>query len=296
MATPAGIALAVAAACSLAVMSVSVRLASKDGRIYDVLLVVLGVNLAVLVPVTVVLHYPDFGLTPASVVAFSGAGLTGTFLARMLFFASIDRIGASRSEPIKASQPLHASLIAVLVLGESLTPGHLFGIVLIVAGVAVISWETATTRSRTSNFALWDLAFPLGAAFLFGLEPTLVKLGYTEGTPVLVSLLVKVLAGGTAFIGYLWWRGELRRENDAAPSALKWHVGAGIGSTTFLLAYYTSLQMAPVVLVVPIIQTSPLLVAGLSYLYLQGLERITRRLVAGSVIVVLGAMLVTTMS
>jgi uncharacterized membrane protein len=57
--------------------------------------------------------------------------------------------------------------------------------------------------------------------------------------------------------------------------------------------YYVALQVAPVTLVIPIIATSPLVVVVLSRLFLPRLERVSPRLVAGAVVVVVGAIAVT---
>ncbi len=91
----------------------------------------------------VLLYYPEYHLTRFSWISFIGAGLFGTLLGRMLTYTSIDTIGASRTAPIVASQALFATVFGILVLGESLTPIHGLGIVLIVSGVSLITWETS---------------------------------------------------------------------------------------------------------------------------------------------------------
>ena len=61
----------------------------------------------------------------------------------------------------------------------------------------------------------------------------------------------------------------------------------------FLLAYFRALEIAPVVLVVPIVQILPLIVIGLSFLFLKRLEVITWKLVLAAMSVVVGAAIVT---
>jgi drug/metabolite transporter (DMT)-like permease len=108
---------------------------------------VLITDVFLLVPDVLIINYPDSGLTLRLPGAFVLAGLTGTTIARALTYTSIERIGAGRTEPLKSSQPLHATLIAVLVLGESVTPTHVPGIVLIVVGVAVVSWKMSRSSA-----------------------------------------------------------------------------------------------------------------------------------------------------
>lgn len=290
-----GVALALLAALALAGQAVFIRLGTERGTSGDALVVVLATNVVAFVPLAAAAAYPDYGLTPRAVAAFVAAGIVGTLLGRAFFYAGIERIGASRAEPIKASMPLHSAVLAVLLLGETLTPVHLAGILLVVAGVAIISWESANSRATLDAEGLpyRSLALPLVGAFLFGVEPVFAKVGLAEGTPVLVGLSIKTVSAGLGFVAYLWWRGALPSRSQLVDGDLHWTVAAGVANTGFLLAYYTALGVAPVVLVVPIMQTSPLVVAGVSVLFLQRLEHVTPRLVAGSLVVVAGAVTVT---
>jgi drug/metabolite transporter (DMT)-like permease len=77
------------------------------------------------------------------------AGIVGTMLGRTSYFVSVSKIGASRSDAVKASQPLHTTSIALLVLGETLTAEHPVGIVAITIGVAVVSLDLKSDQSGT---------------------------------------------------------------------------------------------------------------------------------------------------
>lgn len=258
----------------------------------DVLVVVLLVNVALVVPLSVVSAHPNYGLTARSVAAFVGAGLVGTVLGRVALFTGIQRVGASRAEPLKGSTPFFAAIVAVLVLGERLTLPHLLGILLVVLGVAVISWTQAREPETETHGSLRDLVFPLLAALLFAIEPVFAKIGFEAGTPFMVGLALKTLAAVVGLYAYLWYVGQVPGVRDFRHGAVWWYVAAGLANTTFLLALYASLSVAPVSFVVPIIQSSPLFVVVLSYVFLQDLERITPRLAAGVCVVVAGGVLV----
>lgn len=296
METVLGILLAIGAALCLGLTAVSVRIGTSRGGSDDALVVVLAVNVLLLVPTTAIRYYPDYSLTGVSIAAFAGAGLVGTMLGRAFFFKGIERIGASRAEPIKASMPLHATIIAVLVLGEHVGPGRLAGIVLIVVGVAAISWESRGSSGDEKLELTWiGFLFPLLAAVLYGIDPTLAKLGFAEGTPVFVGLSIKTLAAVVAFAGYLRLRGALQVPSPTSES-FRWYIAGGVANTLFLIFSYSAYDLVPVSLAVPILQTSPIVVAVISYVYLQHLERVNLRLVAGMGTVVFGAVLVTLFS
>lgn len=294
-----GIGLATIAAASIACTSVGIRLGTDRGRTMDALVVVLLCNLLILLPITAVLYYPQYDITLRSALAFVAAGLTGTLLGRLCYFSGISLLGSSRTEPIKATQPLHGSVIAVVVLGETVTPLQLLGILLIVLGVAAISWETSRDPPGTlsSDGALKGVLLGLGAAFFFGIEPIWAKIGLADGTPILVGLVFRMVVAAAAFLGYLRARNQLPSTDSLRWANVRWYVAAGIANTLFLIAYYASLQTAPVTVVLPIVQTSPLLVVVLSGLFLPTrLERISWPLVAGAVTVVAGAVFVTLFS
>lgn len=289
-----GSALAVAAALFLAIQVVCVRIGTDSGRSNDALIVVLLVNIVILVPVAIVVGYPDYIVPPDAILSFAAAGLVGTMLGRAFEYAGIERIGASRSEPIKASQPLHAAVLAVVVLGETLTPIAGVGTVLVVVGIALISWESLNSSNGSSEpISSAYLALPVASAFLYGVEPVLAKVGLATGTSAFVGLGIKTLTATVAFYAYLRYRSALPGREAFRSANTKWYVGAGLANSAFLLSYYAALSIAPVVLVQPVLQTSPLFVVLFSVLFLQQLERVSLRVAVAATIVTLGAAIVS---
>jgi drug/metabolite transporter (DMT)-like permease len=294
MAQDVGVLLVLIAALALAGQAVFIRLGTERGRSSDALVVVLLVNVALIVPYAVLTGPPGFGLTTRSVLAFVAAGLVGTMLGRAFYYAGIQRVGASRAEPIKASMPLYSTVFAVVVLEEVLTTANLLGILLIVAGVAAISREASTSAVVAADGVPWrGLAFPLVGALMYGVEPVFAKIGLAEGTPVAVGLGIKSLAATLGFLAYLRWRGELPTLRGLGTGDTRWYLAAGLANTVFLVSYYLALEVSPVVLVVPVMQTSPLFVIVISVLFFQRIERVTWRLASGAVVVVAGAVVVS---
>jgi len=289
-----GVLLALLGATALAVQSLAIRYGTVASDTTDAMVVVFTINLVVLLPAAFLLGDPLAELTPSAIAAFTAAGLVGTLAGRAVHFEGIRRIGSSRAEPIKASQPLHASLIAVLVLGEIVTPGHLLAMVAIVAGVAIITYEHGRGDEGGDDGSYAGVAFPIAAAFLFGIEPTFAKLGFAEGPTVFTGLMIKTVVAGVGFLGYLTWKGRLPRAGEFDRAEFPWLVAAGMINTVFLFGYYSALELEPVSVVVPLVQSSPLLVIVLSMLFVSDdLERVTPRLVAGALVAVAGAIGVT---
>lgn len=292
-----GIGLAALAALSIATTSLGIRLGTDDGTTVEALVVVLACNVLLLAPIAVVYAPAEAPLTLRSALAFAAAGVTGTLLGRMFYFTSISRIGSSRTEPIKATQPIHATVGAVLLFGERVTVPHFVGIALVVLGVAVVSWEMSRSDEAVGIESLRALLPGFAAAVFFGVEPILAKIGLGESNALISGMMLRIVVATAAFATYLWFQSSLPSLTQLRRANSRWYLAAGVANTSFLLSYYAALQVAPVSLVVPIVQTSPLVVMVLSLLFLPTrLERVTWRLGGGASIVVVGAVLVTLFS
>jgi drug/metabolite transporter (DMT)-like permease len=289
-----GVVLSVTVAFVVSAQVLFVRVGAQHGGIRQAVLLSMIINIVIFLPAAAILHFPDYGLTPISLLSFFAAGLMGTFLGRVLYYDSINRIGAGKTEPLKASMPLFASLIAVLILGETLTMAHTGGIFLIVVGIAAISWETTNNDpERGEDVSVTALGLPLLAAMSFATEPNFVRIGFAEGTPVLVGLTLKTVTAGVGFLAYLRYQRTLNLDELLGEPHTKWYLAAAVANTLAVLGYYAALKISRVVVVAPITQMSPLLVAVLAYIFLSHLERVTWRLVSASVLVVVGAGVVT---
>lgn len=289
-----GAGLALLAALMLSITAVCIRVGSQDGGAKQAVLVVLLINTIVLLPLSILIYHGQYGLNWTSLPAFIGAGIIGTLLGRLFYYSGIERVGASRAEPIVASTPFHAALIAVVFLGETLTGPHFIGILLIIAGVAIISWAGVSDKTQTpGNTSTIGFLLPLIAAFCFGLEPVFAQIGLGEGTPALVGAMIKAISALVGFASYFYLRDALSELTSIHPRSIRWYSLAGVANTIFLVTYYVALTVAPVVVVVPLMYTTPLFVAAISYVFLQRLEKVTLRLIGASLIVVVGAVLVT---
>lgn len=291
----AGIALSALAAVLWAVHNVLIRIGTESGDVGDAIVVVMVINLLLVAPPAAILYYPEYGLSWPAAGAFAAAGVSGLMLGRICLFGGIQALGASRTTPVVSASTLVSAVLAVWLLDESLTVPHVVGIVLIVAGITIISWLTASDAGADASVREVgvSLLLPLGAALFIGIEPIFVRTGLDSGTPIPVGLAVMMTAAFVSYVGHRRLRGGVvsppRRSSN-----LRWYAGAGLASTMGLVTYFAALEAAPVVIVIPIIQVSPLIVIAISAAFLpERLERVTWRLVAAAVVVVAGATLVS---
>jgi len=74
-----------------------------------------------------------------AVATFVILGAIGAFFGRVFLLRAIDQIGASRAQSIKNASPLLTAVIGVTFLGESATLGTFGGVIVIVAGILLIT-------------------------------------------------------------------------------------------------------------------------------------------------------------
>ncbi len=279
----------------LAAISISIRYyflrktIHLKGVIYSVFITFL-LGALFFIPVSIILNYPNFELPKIGITIFVILGLL-EFLIVRCEFEGIRHIGASKTSPIIMGSLLIASLISVLFLGENVEIPHWIGIILLFSGVAIVSYESNKNNQKSGTILSVGIVFPFIAMILIGVAIPLVNLGYSKGVPVTIGLAITQLVALlilTFFSRYKSW--NLSNSFNTEERSL--YFGVGVSYVVFYLFFYFALSIAPVSVVSPFNGTGPLFVLIVSYLFLKQLEKITKILVVGIILTVLGAVLV----
>ena len=279
---------AVSSAFFFSLRDIFIRLALRQATPLTGAIVVSALTCLFLLPV-VLFHGSGLSLTWQGIGWFLLAGIAAPGLALLFFFASIGRVGVTRAAPLAGTTPLFSLLIAIPFLGERPGVPLYVGTVLIVLGLMTLAWEGGRFRWRAQG-----ILFPLMAALLWAISSVLRKLGMEEidsaafGGLMAVSAALLVLTPSVRFF----------------PEGNRWRLG--LGSLPFLalaglcmmgatFLYFFSLGQRTVGYVVPLLSISPLFTLPLSFLFLGRLERITRAIVLGTLLVGGGVILITGM-
>ena len=204
-------------------------------------------------------------------------GLTGVAaaLGKIFLNRGIDSVGASKSVTVKNSSPLITVFLGAALLGERVGWEILLGVVVIVAGVLLLTAaprEGSEAPGRLSYFM-----YPLLSALAFGVNPIFKKWGLLGAAlPALGTLVNHVVS-----LAFMFTAGPLlgihaRREKVPRRSALLFSV-TGVTEAAASLLTYQALLIAPAVLVAPIWRISPLVTFVLSHFTLKALETVTLR-------------------
>jgi len=235
---------------------------------------------------------PMAGLTLPVVGLFALAGVVGTALGRLTVFAGVERVGASINSAGISTRPLFATLLAVGVLGEPVGPLMAIGVVVLVCGLVVL------TASKGGDITGWqprDLVFPVGAAAIFAVGNAIRRFGFetTPATPlqaVAINEMAALVALGA--YGIVASRGDIF---SAPRESYAYFTGSGFTTAVALLSTFAafSLPGGRLAIVDPLSSTAPLFTTAFAAVLLRDIERVTRGVVAGAGLVVLGAVLIT---
>ena len=300
---------------------VSVALTSLSSRTSPVVLSGLRLSTAVFVLPFVLLISGQYGdITGASwtaIVAMVGSGLIGYGLGDTMYIQALKLEGLQRTFPITTALFIGLTVVGgIVVLGESFTWGLPTGAALIGAGVYAIvvpgrgrgrlqpvvgiaepalstlgelREERPTARGRLANAQGYLLM--IGTGIVWATATLWLAQGRKELGAVAAGSL-RVPAGAVALVAFAF---ATQRDALAAPFRDRRHIGAiilaGLAGTAFgSMLYVYAVGEAGAARTAVLNATAPVMGLPLSVLFLG--ERLTRRVVLGTLVCVAGIILV----
>ena len=245
------------------------------------------------------------GIPQSAVFWILGLGVMNFLGGRSQNFLSVNMIGASRASLFVSSQAPFAAIFAVTFTGESIHPLVALGTAGVVGGLLFASGDSILEGWRTDKIFLLGYLMALGAGASYGATNVMAKqtlqvydspLMMTAFSMLVGLVVLSPLVGASAAhsgvirtrnTGVRGYRGFLR-----SLSSFKFVALSGLASGIAVIAWYFAVQRADVVVISPIVSSSPLITLFLAHLFLARLERVTRRLAAGAALTVIGVLLV----
>lgn len=275
--------LALGTAMAFAVSLVLVRIGVQESSPLVALVVTLTVNVALLWGYSLARY--DFPVDLWAWRYFILAGLFAPVLARLCNYMGIQHIGVNLSTPITTANPIVSVTLAVVFLGEVLSPLGVPGVVAVVLGGSLLA---TVGSSSTADVDVRYFAFPLLAMVLFGTAQVIRKVALEFVAFPTVGAAVSMTVSWGIALGYVAVRGG---QLSVDRRSLRFFVPAGIVSSVGVALLYTALDLGRVVIVTPMLNTSPLFALGLSYLFARGAELFNWRVLVGTVSIVVGVAL-----
>lgn len=230
------------------------------------------------------------GIADVSKDAFlllAASGLVGICLGDTLYFMTINRLGSRLTLLIGSLIPVATALIAITVLGETISLSAGIGLVLTIIGVTYVLWERNVIKAE---FTQWRAGLVFGLLFVLAnaLGIIFTKVG-VQDIPALDATFIRTL---WAIVGLTFWGlisrslfswvkplHDRRLRNRLLLASI---IGAFLGTWLSVAALkYTHTAVA-----VTLNSTSPLFVLPLAMVILK--EHITWRAVSGAFVAIMG--------
>jgi len=244
--------------------------------------------------------FSDISSIPqAAILWIVGLGLLNYLGGRSQNFLAVNLIGASRASLFVASQAPFAALFAVAFIGESMHVLVGLGTAGVVSGLIFASGTSILEGWRGDKIFVLGYLMALGAGASYGATNVMAKQTLEVFDSPLVITTLSMVVGIVVLaplVGVSTAQSGVHRETGQGVSknlwSLRWVALAGIASGIAVISLYFAVQRTDVVVISPIVSSSPLITLLLSHLFLARLEQVTRRLVFGAMLTVGGVVLV----
>jgi drug/metabolite transporter (DMT)-like permease len=246
------------------------------------------------------------GLPAEAVGYLAAAGVLHFTWGRYCNYRATKAMGANLVAPVQQSNLLVTLALAILILGEQLTPLRVAGIGLVVLGpaltyrrrrkktidsIAGATIETGAHPKFRPNYAEGYL-FAFLSSTGYGVSPVLVRLAL-EDKGLAASLaggLISYAAAALAFALILLAPRQWRHVRALDRNAAKWFAVSGVCVCLAQMLRYMALALAPVSVVTPIQRLSLVFRLYFSRILNPDHELFGGRIVAATVVSLLGAL------
>ena len=243
---------------------------------------------------------PDALTDPQRVWPFVVAGVAYPAVFRFLYYEGIDRVGSSVTAAVLGAYPAVSVLLAVAFLGDVLGVFAAAGVALIVGGVVLlqVTQESAdadeiedVVTGKLAAADTRDLLYPAAATLLTGAAFVLIDFGLASFPDPVAATAVTQTPALVLFTGWALVAGVGSGRLRLGPSVLGAFAVAGVFNFVGWLTNFFALQSGSVITVVPLLNTTPLLVMVITYSAEREVPR-SSRLVAAVATIVVGVTLV----
>jgi uncharacterized membrane protein len=264
---------------------------------------------------------PDFSL--AAVIALSVAGILHFVWGRYCNYRSMRAIGTNLAAPVQQVNLIVTLIAAIWILGETLTPLRILGILLVLLGPSLTLREGPAAKaaaaaadaekvSRVENGepsaaignrtgATFEPHYAEGYLFAllsatgYGLSPILIRLALEQqglGASI-TGGLISYTAATVIMTIVLVWPGQLRHVLAVTPESARWFTLSGIMVCISQMFLFMALAVAPVTVVAPISRLTIVLRIYFSRLLTPEHEVFGGRVIAGTLVSLAGAVLLS---
>ena len=288
------VAFAFLAACGFASGNVLVRVGTEKVPAPTATLLTVFSGIILIVGLALVLRLDE--ISSLSIEALGWIlvlGILGYPMARLFIITAISMVGAARAVPMAGLQPVVAFTLGVILLGERPDLLVIVGTPVIVVGLLLVVMPRRGVNSGDGVVNVRRLGYLLaiGSAATFASRDTISRHVVTDLIDPLVSAGLALAIGGT-ILAVILHRQVARSVMTVPRKYLLICALAGVFQGLAVASLFQALSRAPVTVVSPIYASQPLITLILAHFFLKRLEAIDFLLALGTMVSVVGVILV----
>jgi drug/metabolite transporter (DMT)-like permease len=230
----------------------------------------------------------------------AAAGVLHFVLGRYANYRGAKAIGAVMMGPIQDLNILVSLVLAVIFLGEKITPLMAIGIALVVFGPALVFEGKTKRAAKPKQASEFKPAYAEGFLFAalsglaYGASPILVRIGL-EGAPDIsrgvAAGLISYIAATLVVSGVLLMPGGFAHVRAMRRQEALWFTLAGLFVGMAQMTRYMALAVAPVAVVAPIMRLSSIFRLYFSWLLNRQHEQFSSSIILATVVSLIGAVI-----
>jgi drug/metabolite transporter (DMT)-like permease len=240
--------------------------------------------------VLTLLFVPLASVSGAAILIFVVVGFFQPGLTRLLTYKGIDTLGVALTDPIRATTPLFSAMMAIIFLGEEITPSIVAATFMIIVGITLLSWRGGSMKLTGSALYLW---YPIAASALAGASQVVRKFGLAAVPHPFLAAAVTASSSLIVSLLTMWYVEKTQETWKMNRDCFGWFLAAGITVSSAMICIYFALDLGKVSVVIPISSTGPFFSLILTAIFLRDVERVTLRIVMSAAMIVGGVMMLT---
>ena len=222
------------------------------------------------------------------VLWFMAMGFFGSFSGRYINFMAIRYTGLARAAVMSQTVLVWASILAVFVLGESMSPQKALGIFGVMCGASMLVYNPRGDVGH--RIPLHYYLIPMASALLYAFAHLVGKFAFEWISSSAFGMAIANTTSLTLLLGMLpFTQGQTNPgaggDNKGLLVLLLGAVLQGCG----IYFFWSSVKLGEITRVIPLTRLSVLLIIFLSWLLFRQQENVTWRVLLGGFIALLGA-------
>ncbi|MFB3887302.1 MAG: EamA family transporter [Thermodesulfobacteriota bacterium] len=256
--------------------------------------ITLTINLSIFIVLFLIFVPVEF-LKLDLIYIFILAGILAPGCARTLSYKGLETLGMSISIPIVNAESLFSVLMALIFLKEPMNLAIGTGILSVVTGIVLLSYETDRKKREESSKKIHYryLFYPITASIFYGVSVFLRKLGLNiVGSPILGATLTLGTSWCLVTV-FLFTSGNAKELLQVKKQSFIYFVIGGVLTCIGWLALFSALNIGKVIIVSTIATSYSLVTLVLSYLFLRRVERLSLKIVVATILIVGGVIVLS---